>query len=106
MSGNCLKGSRPLLSFDHSFDAPHWSLIKELLIQTFGTPNHHPKSQPFHDHVFTFTVLDEKIWFRNFEVINMDGKLTEIGNNDIQLAAQKKKFKLFKRNPAQLASRV
>ncbi|KAK4314937.1 hypothetical protein Pmani_013806 [Petrolisthes manimaculis] len=79
MSGNCLKGSRPLLSFDDSFSAPHWALIKELLIQTLGTPNHHPKSQPFHDHVFTFTLLDEKIWFRNFEILDMNGKLAEIG---------------------------
>lgn len=34
MTGNCLKGTRPLLSFDSSFDAkPHWSLLKELMTQ-------------------------------------------------------------------------
>lgn len=33
MTGNCLKGSRPLLSFDKNFDtAPHWRLLKELFI--------------------------------------------------------------------------
>ncbi|EIE81435.1 hypothetical protein RO3G_06140 [Rhizopus delemar RA 99-880] len=34
MTGNCLKGSRHILSFDKTFDsAPHWSLLKELLGQ-------------------------------------------------------------------------
>jgi ribosome biogenesis protein BRX1 len=34
LTGNCLKGSRPLLSFDASFDAePHTRLMKELLTQ-------------------------------------------------------------------------
>ena len=34
MTGNCLKASRPLLSFDKNFDAhPHLVLIKELFIQ-------------------------------------------------------------------------
>uniref|UniRef100_A0ABI7Y5T4 Ribosome biogenesis protein BRX1 homolog n=1 Tax=Felis catus TaxID=9685 RepID=A0ABI7Y5T4_FELCA len=34
MTGNCLKGSRPLLSFDPAFDElPHYALLKELLIQ-------------------------------------------------------------------------
>lgn len=81
LTGNCLKGSRPLLSFDPSFNEPHWKLIKELFVQTFGTPNHHPKSQPFHDHVFVFSVLDNKIWFRNYEILSMDGKLSEIGKS-------------------------
>lgn len=79
MTGNCLKGSRPFLSFDPAFDELHWSVIKELLVQTFSTPNHHPKSQPFHDHVFTFSILDNKIWFRNYEILGMDGRLSEIG---------------------------
>ncbi|XP_068219116.1 ribosome biogenesis protein BRX1 homolog [Palaemon carinicauda] len=79
LTGNCLKGSRPLLSFDVGFDDPHWQVIKELLVQVFSTPNHHPKSQPFHDHVISFSVLDKKIWVRNYEVLAMDGKLAEIG---------------------------
>ncbi|XP_053650300.1 ribosome biogenesis protein BRX1 homolog [Cherax quadricarinatus] len=79
MTGNCLKGSRPFLSFDPAFDEPHWSVMKELFVQSFGTPNHHPKSQPFHDHVLTFSILDNKIWFRNYEILGMDGKLSEIG---------------------------
>jgi ribosome biogenesis protein BRX1 len=32
-TGNCLKGSRPILSFDSSFDSePHLRVIKELFL--------------------------------------------------------------------------
>ncbi|RWS24550.1 ribosome biogenesis protein BRX1-like protein [Leptotrombidium deliense] len=80
MTGNCLKASRPLLSFDPSFDShPHYALLKELFVQTFGTPNGHPKSQPFIDHIFTFTVLDHRIWFRNYQIAEEDGSLIEVG---------------------------
>ncbi|XP_049950614.1 ribosome biogenesis protein BRX1 homolog [Schistocerca serialis cubense] len=79
-TGNCLKGSRPLLSFDENFTKyPHYALLKELFVQVFGTPNKHPRSQPFIDHVFTFSVLDNRIWFRNFQILSEDGALTEIG---------------------------
>uniref|UniRef100_A0A8C5RPL7 Ribosome biogenesis protein BRX1 homolog n=1 Tax=Laticauda laticaudata TaxID=8630 RepID=A0A8C5RPL7_LATLA len=34
MTGNCLRGSRPVLSFDPVFDQkPHYALLKELFIQ-------------------------------------------------------------------------
>lgn len=80
LTGNCLKGSRPILSFDEQFDsAPHWKLLKELLTQVMGTPNHHPKSQPFVDHVFNFSIVDNKIWFRNYQIGDEAGTLAEIG---------------------------
>uniref|UniRef100_A0A3Q3K741 Ribosome biogenesis protein BRX1 homolog n=1 Tax=Monopterus albus TaxID=43700 RepID=A0A3Q3K741_MONAL len=80
MTGNCLKGSRPLLSFDPKFDQePQYALLKELFIQTFSTPRYHPKSQPFVDHVFTFTIADNRIWFRNYQIIEEDASLVEIG---------------------------
>ncbi|KAJ3605620.1 hypothetical protein NHX12_027665 [Muraenolepis orangiensis] len=80
MTGNCLKGSRPLLSFDPKFDEePHLALLKELFTQTFATPHYHPKSQPFVDHVFTFSLADNRIWFRNYQIIEEDGALVEIG---------------------------
>ncbi|XP_065353421.1 ribosome biogenesis protein BRX1 homolog [Cloeon dipterum] len=80
MTGNCLRGSRPFLSFDKTFDQhPHYQLLKELFVQVFGTPNHHPKSQPFFDHVLSFTVLDNRIWFRNYQIVSEDGSLAEIG---------------------------
>ncbi|XP_071152746.1 ribosome biogenesis protein BRX1 homolog [Mytilus galloprovincialis] len=80
MTGNCLKGSRPLLSFDKTFDSePHWTLMKELFTQIFSTPNYHPKSQPFYDNVYTFSIHDNRIWFRNYQILEEDGSLAEIG---------------------------
>ncbi|XP_053557172.1 ribosome biogenesis protein BRX1 homolog [Bombina bombina] len=80
MTGNCLKGSRPILSFDPVFDQePQYALLKELITQIFGTPRYHPKSQPFVDHVFTFSIADNRIWFRNYQIIEEDGSLVEIG---------------------------
>lgn len=80
LTGNCLRGSRPLLSFDKNFqNEPQYSLLKELLTQIFGVPKHHPKSQPFFDHVYTFTILDHRIWFRNFQILSEDGAVAEIG---------------------------
>jgi len=80
LTGNCLRGSRPILSFDKKFDdEPHWKLIKELFTQIFGTPKSHPKSQPFIDHVLTFTIIDNKIWLRNYQIVEENGSLAEIG---------------------------
>jgi len=39
LTGNSMLGSRPLLNFDSTFDSsPHWSLVKILLTDAFGTP--------------------------------------------------------------------
>ncbi|XP_028403595.1 ribosome biogenesis protein BRX1 homolog [Dendronephthya gigantea] len=79
LTGNCLKGSRPILSFDKSLDlTPHNILLKEMFTQIFGTPNAHPRSKPFYDHVMCFSINDNRIWFRNYQIIQ-DGSLLEIG---------------------------
>jgi ribosome biogenesis protein BRX1 len=81
LTGNCLKGSRPVLSFDRAFDeperAPHLRLIRELLAQTFGVPKGHPKSQPFHDHVLSFGWADGKVWMRHYQVVDKAGDAKE-----------------------------
>jgi len=70
LTGNCLKASRPLLIFDKKFeDSAHFKLIKEVFTQTFGTPYGHPNSKPFIDHVFSFMICDNKIWFRNYQIV-------------------------------------
>ncbi|KAL3140430.1 hypothetical protein ABBQ38_004690 [Trebouxia sp. C0009 RCD-2024] len=70
LSGNHLKGSRPILSFDSAFDQqPHLQLMKEMFTQSFATPRRHPKSKPFHDHVISFHFLDNRIWLRNYQVV-------------------------------------
>lgn len=71
--GNCLKGSRPLLSFDSSFTTtPALLLIKDLLSHIFGVPPHARKIKPFVDHVMGFTFADGKIWIRCFEIREAD----------------------------------
>lgn len=87
LTGNSLKGSRPVLSFDNAFNdssKPHLQVIKELFTQTFGTPNGHPKSKPFIDHVFQFSILDGKIWFRNFQIVDTAVKKSEIKRKEKQ----------------------
>ena len=87
LTGNCLRGSRPVLAFDSAFDEiPALSLVKEIFISVFGTPNRHPKSKPFVDHVMNFGFVDGKIWFRNYQMFDeqvtardADLKMVEIG---------------------------
>ena len=86
MTGNCLKGSRPLLYFDPGFDqSPQHKVMKELLSQIFNVPRGHHKSKPFIDHVLGFYLVDGRIWFRNFQISHMrenkkpDPVLAEIG---------------------------
>jgi ribosome biogenesis protein BRX1 len=92
-TGNCLKGSRPLLSFDGGFEeSPHNQILRELLsqvvclqgttnVKVFGTPKMHPKSKPFIDHVLTFSLVDGRIWVRNYQIIEEEGNRSalEIG---------------------------
>lgn len=67
--GNCLKGSRPILSFDKTFDTQtHLLLLKELLTHIFGVPPTSRKIKPFVDHVMGFTVADGKVWIRCFQI--------------------------------------
>lgn len=69
LSGNHLKGSRPVLSFDANFDAePHLQVIKAVLSQIFATPPMHHKKKPFFDHVLSFSVVDNRVWIRNYQV--------------------------------------
>ena len=68
-TGNCLKGSRPILSFDASFDKePHLRVLKELFLHIFGVPKGARKAKPFVDHVMGFTLADGKIWIRNYQI--------------------------------------
>lgn len=67
--GNCLRGSRPILSFSSHFSsAPHLILIQELFTHIFGVPKGARKSKPFVDHVMGFTVADGKIWIRCYQI--------------------------------------
>ncbi|KAK1227606.1 Ribosome biogenesis protein brx1 [Marasmius sp. AFHP31] len=73
LTGNCLKGSRGLLSFDASFEETEWGkLTKEVFTHIFGVPATARKAKPFIDHILTFSIVDNKIWFRNFQILEKD----------------------------------
>ncbi|KAK2612831.1 Ribosome biogenesis protein brx1 [Conoideocrella luteorostrata] len=81
-TGNCLKGSRPILSFDATFDEqPHLRVIKELFLHTFGVPQGARKSKPFIDHIMGFSVADGKIWVRNYQISEEEGSLLKSGDD-------------------------
>lgn len=82
MTGNALRYSRPILSFDPRFNDPellHLQLLKEMLSHTFGTPNFHPRMQPYTDKVISFNYFNGRIWFRVYQVVEESGALSEIG---------------------------
>lgn len=75
--GNCLKGSRTVLSFDAGFErSASLRVCKELLSQVFGTPEGGRKVKPFVDHVMGFTLAGGKIWVRVYQIgeTEADGK--------------------------------
>lgn len=83
-TGNCLKGSRPILSFDATFDSePYLAVIKELLLHTFGVPKSSRKTKPFVDHVMGFTVADGRVWVRCYQIDEtLPGKQKTTSNSD------------------------
>ena len=86
-SGNCLKYSRPILSFDESFDQdPKLIIFKQLIRDAFGIPKFHPKSQPFVDKVFHFGFFEDKIYFRNYQIVyNSSATEKKIVNKDLKV---------------------
>ena len=93
--GNCLKGSRPILSFDATFSTqPHLLVIKELLTHIFGVPPTSRKTKPFIDHVMGFTLADNKIWIRCFQITETEvSKADPLTNGEVEKTAGKGKFK-------------
>ncbi|TKA81132.1 Ribosome biogenesis protein BRX1 [Friedmanniomyces simplex] len=76
-TGNCLRGSRPVLSFDKAFDGQaHTRLIKELLTHVFGVPQSSRKVKPFVDHIMGFTIADGKIWIRCYQISETEASKT------------------------------
>ena len=62
LTGNCMKYSRPVLSFDTNFNTlPQLQLLKNIFIDVFGIPRGHPKSKPFVDRVMAFYYGDHRV---------------------------------------------
>jgi ribosome biogenesis protein BRX1 len=91
-TGNCLKGSRPILSFDASFDKePHLRVIKELFLHIFGVPKGARKAKPFIDHVMGFTLADGKIWIRNYQISETEPSKVPIADGETSKKEKKDK---------------
>ncbi|KAK7977324.1 hypothetical protein PG996_003390 [Apiospora saccharicola] len=88
--GNCLKGSRPILSFDSAFDKePFLKVTKQLFLQTFGVPEGARKSKPFIDHVMAFSIVDGKIWLRVYQINETEAKATTGEDGETEKASSK-----------------
>ena len=93
-TGNCLKGSRPILSFDSTFDSePHLRVLKELFLHIFGVPKGARKSKPFIDHVMGFTIADGKIWIRNYQINEVEASKLSLQTEDDDEQPKKSKDK-------------
>lgn len=69
--GNNLMHSRPIVTFDPAFDTtPFLKLLKELLTQTFSAPADHRRTKPFVDHIISLSYLDNRIWFRHYQIVD------------------------------------
>jgi ribosome biogenesis protein BRX1 len=73
LTGNCMKYSRPILSFDTNFNSlPQLQLLKNIFIDIFGIPRGHPKSKPFVDRVMAFYYGDNRV--RDLFVLFFNGR--------------------------------
>lgn len=81
-TGNCLKGSRPILLFDKAFEgSDHHRLLREMFVHAFGVPPNARRSKPFIDHVMTFSIVDNKIWVRNYQISESEGTEEDAKNS-------------------------
>jgi ribosome biogenesis protein BRX1 len=86
MTGNCIKGSRPVLHFDKAFElSSHMRLLKAMLTRTFGTPRFHAKSRPFVDHIVCFFFADNKIYFRHYQIVEEEVSSHEIERSLLEI---------------------
>lgn len=105
-TGNCLKGSRPVLSFDAAFDKePYLQVIKELFLHTFGVPQGARKSKPFIDHVMGFTFADGKIWIRNYEIKETEASKSTDEDAEAESKASKGRSKELDINMVEIGPR-
>lgn len=91
-TGNALKGSRAIVSFDKNFDnTPSAALIKEMLLHTFSVPKGARKSKPFIDRVVSFTYADGKVWMRHYQIQPITASEEEKVVEGLEKVAKKEK---------------
>lgn len=82
-TGNALKGSRAIVSFDAGFDTtPATALMKELLLQTFSVPKSARRVKPFIDRVLSFHWADGKVWVRHYQIVVTKATITDDSDED------------------------
>lgn len=67
----------------------HWSLIRSL--QIFAVPKTARRAKPFVDHVVSFSIADNRVWFRNYQIVHnapVDLSAPIAGLSEQDLAAQ------------------
>jgi ribosome biogenesis protein BRX1 len=100
LTGNCMKGSRPILTFDESFERHnHLKLLKALFTDVFGTPRGHPKSKPFVDRVMAFYYADNKIWVRNYQIVEEQATNAKEAQHAKKLSGQEESTSLVEIGP-------
>jgi ribosome biogenesis protein BRX1 len=62
----------------------------------FGVPRLARRSKPFIDHVISFSILDNKIWFRNYQIIEKDPGKGSSAEVEEALEGKKRKSKSVK----------
>lgn len=70
LSGNCMKNTRAILTFDPFYSSTaHGQVMKDLLTAIFGVPKNHKKTRPYVDHVIHFAWSDDRVWVRNYQIL-------------------------------------
>ena len=96
-TGNALKGSRAIVSFDKNFDlAPSSALIKEMLLHTFSVPAGTRKSKPFIDRVVSFSFVDGKVYMRHYQIQPITSTEEDQKVETLEKAAKKDRSKSAK----------
>jgi ribosome biogenesis protein BRX1 len=69
-TGNFTFGTRPLLFFDEGFASGNNQVLQQLLASVFNTPSGHRRGDrhAFFDHALNFSLLDGKIWVRQYQL--------------------------------------
>lgn len=89
LGGNCLKGGRGIVAFDHSFDEnlplgqEYKGVVRELLKGVFCVPKAGVKGlKPFIDRIVGVFGVDGKIWIRVYEIRQGQDKTADKGRAD------------------------
>jgi hypothetical protein len=67
--GNCYRWSLPFISFDKIFKKmPHLNIIRKIISAFFSSKRKDIRAEPFVDHIISLCYLNNKIWFRVYQI--------------------------------------